>query len=97
MRRSDKGGHDSSLCPSAVIDGDNKPLAKAEARSYKPLKRGVIPKHRRDGCLRQPASKEKHAMPYQNILVDIALTEECHPVVARAQALDRNSNPTLHL
>jgi len=36
-------------------------------------------------------------MPYQHILVAIDLTEECHPVVARAQALASTSNAKLSL
>ena len=34
-------------------------------------------------------------MPYQHILVAIDLTEECHPVVARAQSLASTSNAKL--
>lgn len=36
-------------------------------------------------------------MTYQHILVAIDLTDECHPVVARAQALATASNATLAL
>lgn len=36
-------------------------------------------------------------MPYQHILVAIDLTEECHPVVARAQSLASTSNAKLSL
>ena len=36
-------------------------------------------------------------MPYQHILVAVDLTEECHPVVARAQALASTSGAKLSL
>ncbi|MCY1285620.1 hypothetical protein D3C76_1096450 [compost metagenome] len=36
-------------------------------------------------------------MPYQHILVAVDLTDECHPVVRRAQALAQGSNAKLSL
>ncbi|MCO6059374.1 universal stress protein [Pseudomonas sp. MOB-449] len=36
-------------------------------------------------------------MPYQHILVAVDLTDECHPVVRRAQALAQASNAKLSL
>ena len=46
----------------------------------------------------QPTGTQgEKAMPYQHILVAVDLTEECHPVVARAQALVSTSGAKLSL